>query len=1153
MTLRDDGQVSLFRDQFFKIKLCPYQAKGKCTRGELCTYAHSAEELQPLIPLYKTKMCHQMQETGHCRDGPNCKFAHHAGELRFTSDYYKTSLCRFWMRGHCPGGLECRHAHGIHEIRKRNYRHTELEKKAKRDGVPLETLIVSARRKRRDGTEGSVEGVSSGGATPIGSSQGRLRDEETLSDVPFTNSSASSILHLPDVLAQSPRAPLPFQHNAVNIATAGSRAVPPKGRHTYPSSGQAAPGHTHMTHGAAPPMATHQQQQPFASPLQPQPQQPPSSAGVLGTTPNGTSASSGRPPPFHGHGGHDYRPNVQTVSRAANPLPLPGENTFARQGTGQSLWSAWRPGGTIWQDQGQGERWGGVASPSPAIGPSSSGLGSGTGDGLLSGPPRSSQAASSKPLPPHPHQQQQQQLRSSQQPPPPPPAAGDLTATTRTNSADSSALLPLPSPRSTGGVARKAGQHQQQADIWKTPKRGRAAGEDDRREVDSGWNPLLGRRHDVAKLPVFGDAAAGPGILGASPAADQRLSTPSSSLFGQHPSQAPPPSQPSHNGNEAYRNTAEAPPSSSSGLLAIPSFPNSSGNTANGSSSGHANRGQGDSGKAMESTAEGRQQNGSFPDYPGATLMWGAGGTTNTSTERRDGAGTGSTHSLFSFGPFYEPWKGGVSPSPSAAPTRRHDRPADLVEEVKSTPARSNEPSAAGVVASTPQYSLSVDLYEPPQLQQHQTASPHWNHHQQQQQQQPHQGQPHTSSPHWTQQQQQDLQQPPPPPPAAVASPNPTSDRLDGYTRDSPNLPSFMRQPASPLEDKMMVGGMPVATSREPERGQGDSDGSGLLPSPGSRHQYQQQGVGVGVGGSYGGMSIVHQNKPQESSPQPATGGAYVSSAYPYRYPQALNGMMQSASQDELSSPHLTSGPRPPAALERQQSPLTFYPSPYRAPSTHDAPPPHQQQQHQQMQMHGPPDPRDVPQHVFSSPYGMAQDAPMQHSTRPKAPALYPSAAADGWQQQHAQPQGPEKAIEAADNKMLTSGEWSTASSFFNPSPHQLLSIAETGEVTGSNALANLQHSTPLANRFNFSPAPPMHPGRDRADHEYALAASQTDLSHLSGEAGGALPQGLIDMPSRGVSGGQQQQQQHGPTIPPVASLFKPEDLMHIQEEPYTD
>lgn len=115
------------RDQYFKIKLCPFHIKGVCKKGDECSFAHDESDIRVGISLKKTRMCHAWQN-GNCNQR-DCRFAHGEGELRSTPDYYKTSMCRYWLKGDCPQKESCRHAHGMHELRERSYRHSNEEKK----------------------------------------------------------------------------------------------------------------------------------------------------------------------------------------------------------------------------------------------------------------------------------------------------------------------------------------------------------------------------------------------------------------------------------------------------------------------------------------------------------------------------------------------------------------------------------------------------------------------------------------------------------------------------------------------------------------------------------------------------------------------------------------------------------------------------------------------------------------------------------------------------------------------------------------------------------------------------------------------------------------------------------------------------------------
>lgn len=67
---------------FLKTKLCKFFTQNRCTKGELCSFAHSRSEMKPCLDFFRTKMCPKLVNVGHCEDGFKCKFAHHKDELR---------------------------------------------------------------------------------------------------------------------------------------------------------------------------------------------------------------------------------------------------------------------------------------------------------------------------------------------------------------------------------------------------------------------------------------------------------------------------------------------------------------------------------------------------------------------------------------------------------------------------------------------------------------------------------------------------------------------------------------------------------------------------------------------------------------------------------------------------------------------------------------------------------------------------------------------------------------------------------------------------------------------------------------------------------------------------------------------------------------
>mmetsp|Transcript_65251 Transcript_65251/g.147211 ORF Transcript_65251/g.147211 Transcript_65251/m.147211 type:complete len:396 (-) Transcript_65251:66-1253(-) len=69
------------RNKFFRTKMCSFQVMGKCRKKGACSFAHTAEEMNPLPDLRRTKLCPIFTTMGVCKDSL-CPFAHDKDELR---------------------------------------------------------------------------------------------------------------------------------------------------------------------------------------------------------------------------------------------------------------------------------------------------------------------------------------------------------------------------------------------------------------------------------------------------------------------------------------------------------------------------------------------------------------------------------------------------------------------------------------------------------------------------------------------------------------------------------------------------------------------------------------------------------------------------------------------------------------------------------------------------------------------------------------------------------------------------------------------------------------------------------------------------------------------------------------------------------------
>mmetsp|Transcript_137121 Transcript_137121/g.382416 ORF Transcript_137121/g.382416 Transcript_137121/m.382416 type:complete len:198 (-) Transcript_137121:11-604(-) len=65
-----------------KTKLCRFNLRGLCNKGEACNFAHGEEERKPLPDLSRTRLCPTLISTGDCSDLKVCPFAHSREELR---------------------------------------------------------------------------------------------------------------------------------------------------------------------------------------------------------------------------------------------------------------------------------------------------------------------------------------------------------------------------------------------------------------------------------------------------------------------------------------------------------------------------------------------------------------------------------------------------------------------------------------------------------------------------------------------------------------------------------------------------------------------------------------------------------------------------------------------------------------------------------------------------------------------------------------------------------------------------------------------------------------------------------------------------------------------------------------------------------------
>lgn len=100
--------------KILKTQLCVFHARGECTRGVRCSFAHNIAELRERPDFKKSKLCY-----AYCAQAcynPYCNFAHGEAELQPRDKTHKKALCKLFAQGNCRDGVNCTYAHSVEEV-----------------------------------------------------------------------------------------------------------------------------------------------------------------------------------------------------------------------------------------------------------------------------------------------------------------------------------------------------------------------------------------------------------------------------------------------------------------------------------------------------------------------------------------------------------------------------------------------------------------------------------------------------------------------------------------------------------------------------------------------------------------------------------------------------------------------------------------------------------------------------------------------------------------------------------------------------------------------------------------------------------------------------------------------------------------------------
>eukprot|EP00920_Eleutheroschizon_duboscqi_P030450 GHVT01073797.1.p1 GENE.GHVT01073797.1~~GHVT01073797.1.p1 ORF type:complete len:559 (+),score=78.24 GHVT01073797.1:1010-2686(+) len=135
-----------------------------CKNRDLCTFAHSVDEVRLNNQYYKMSWCKELSKKGHCPEGLFCSYAHTKNELLGGKQYY-TELCRCVRQEGKKSNAECAnpcknpncmHAHSVYELRAGRYTEEEIQVLRRVKGDALFEVLPTLLAKREAAANGRL-------------------------------------------------------------------------------------------------------------------------------------------------------------------------------------------------------------------------------------------------------------------------------------------------------------------------------------------------------------------------------------------------------------------------------------------------------------------------------------------------------------------------------------------------------------------------------------------------------------------------------------------------------------------------------------------------------------------------------------------------------------------------------------------------------------------------------------------------------------------------------------------------------------------------------------------------------------------------------------------------------------------------------------
>jgi len=147
------ANLAAARGPLRKTQICNYWREGRCTRGQICAFAHGEVEIDPEVRARRlADTTRLLREAGPLKE-PRAFFSPGLSQDSKFVVNRKTQICMYWKEQRCTRGASCSFAHGEEELLKDPVHRSMMEEMRRqreaREKAPLPSVRSKTRSPRR--------------------------------------------------------------------------------------------------------------------------------------------------------------------------------------------------------------------------------------------------------------------------------------------------------------------------------------------------------------------------------------------------------------------------------------------------------------------------------------------------------------------------------------------------------------------------------------------------------------------------------------------------------------------------------------------------------------------------------------------------------------------------------------------------------------------------------------------------------------------------------------------------------------------------------------------------------------------------------------------------------------------------------------------